>query len=237
MTASVPIQKEKRPKLKMVKIYIMGREYLVPEGLTILKALEYAGYRMIRGVGCRAGFCGACSTVYRIKGDYRLYTALACQTTVQDGMYLVQLPFTPAEKPRYDIEKLSPDFATIVQFFPEVTRCVQCNTCTKVCPQEIQVMDAIQAILRGDIATAANLTFDCIACGICSMRCPAEIVHYNVFQLVRRLYGKYLTKKPKHLEERLKEIEQGKFREELDKLVVAGPDVWKKLYQERKIEP
>lgn len=228
---------EKVPKLKMVRIYIMGREYLVPEGLTILKAMEYAGYRMIRGVGCRAGFCGACSTVYRLKDDYRLYTALACQTTVQDGMYLVQLPFVPAKKPRYDIEKLKPDFSTILMHFPEVTRCVQCNTCTKVCPQEVEVMDAIQAILRGDIETAAHLTFDCIACGICSMRCPAEIVHYHVFQMVRRLYGKYIAKKSKHLEERIKEIEEGKFREEMDRLVRAGPEEWKKLYAQREIEP
>jgi len=69
------------------------------------------------------------------------------------------------------------------------------------------------------------------------MRCPAEIVHYNVFQLVRRLYGKYIAKKSKHLEERLKEIEEGKFREELDRLVRAGPEEWKKLYAEREIEP
>jgi len=74
---------------RFVKIYIMGKEYEVPEGITIMKAVEYAGYQYIRGAGCRGGFCGACATIYRLKGDYRLYTALACQTTVKDGMYLV----------------------------------------------------------------------------------------------------------------------------------------------------
>ena len=44
---------------KMVDIYVMGMRYQVPEGLTIMRALEYAGYRLIRGVGCRAGFCCA----------------------------------------------------------------------------------------------------------------------------------------------------------------------------------
>ncbi|MBE9511598.1 MAG: 2Fe-2S iron-sulfur cluster binding domain-containing protein, partial [Bacteroidetes bacterium] len=43
-----------------VTIYIMGREYKVPADLTILTAMEYAGYKFVRGVGCRQGFCGAC---------------------------------------------------------------------------------------------------------------------------------------------------------------------------------
>jgi len=226
----------KQPKMKTVTIYVMGKKYEVPEGLTILKALEYVGYRLIRGVGCRAGFCGACTTVYRLKDDYKLYTGLACQTTIKDGMYLVMIPFVPAKKPIYDIEKLRPEGSVVISIFPELTRCVSCNTCTKSCPQEIQVMDAVQEILRGNIEKAAHMTFDCIACGICSMRCPAEIVHYHVFQLVRRLYGKYIAKKSKHLEEKLKALEAGAFKEELDKLVTGGPELWKKLYESREIE-
>jgi hypothetical protein len=53
-------------------IYVMGKRYQVPEGLTILTAMEYCGYRMIRGCGCRAGFCGACATIYRTKDDPQL---------------------------------------------------------------------------------------------------------------------------------------------------------------------
>jgi len=49
-TASITVPYMEIPRLKMVKIYVMGREYLVPEGLTIHKALEYAGFRLIRGV-------------------------------------------------------------------------------------------------------------------------------------------------------------------------------------------
>ena len=78
---------------KMVTIYIMGKQYKVPEGLTILKAMEYAGYKLIRGCGCRGGFCGACGTVYRTKGDYKLKVGLACQSLVEDEMYLAQIPF------------------------------------------------------------------------------------------------------------------------------------------------
>jgi len=228
------VQTEKGPR--MVRVYVMGRAYEVPEGLTIMKALEYVGFRFIRGIGCRGGFCGACTTVYRLSGDYKLRVGLACQTLVQDGMYLVILPYTPMEKPRYRIEDLKPSADIVLSLIPEVSRCVSCNTCTKSCPQNLEVMDAVQAILRGDIAKAANLIFDCIACGSCSMRCPAEIKHAHLFQLVRRLYGKYMLPKAKHVEERIKEIESGKYEEELNKLMVMPIEELKKLYSSRSIE-
>jgi len=221
---------------RKVRVYVMGRAYEVPEGLTIMKALEYVGYRLVRGVGCRGGFCGACTTVYRLSGDYRLRIGLACQTLVQDGMYLVILPYTPIEKPRYRIEELEPSADTVLSMFPEVSRCVSCNTCTKSCPQNLEVMDAVQAILRGDIARAANLIFDCIACGSCSTRCPAEIKHAPLFQLVRRLYGKYMMPKAKHVEERVKEIESGKYEEELNRLMSLPLEELKKIYSSRSIE-
>ena len=82
----------------MVRVSIMGREYKVPRGLTIVKAMEFLGHRFIRGVGCRGGYCGACATVYRTEKDYRIKFALACQTSVEDGMYLTIIPFTPLKK-------------------------------------------------------------------------------------------------------------------------------------------
>jgi len=86
---------------EMVAIYIMGKRYVVPDALTIMGALEYAGYTLIRGVGCRAAFCGACSTVYRIEGDPKLYIGLACGTQVEPGMHLAQIPFYPADRAQY----------------------------------------------------------------------------------------------------------------------------------------
>ena len=81
----------------------MGKRYEVPPSLTIMKAMEYAGYVLVRGVGCRGGFCGACATVYRVKGDERLKFGLACQTVVQPDMYLGQIPFFPAQHSTYDL--------------------------------------------------------------------------------------------------------------------------------------
>ncbi len=62
---------------ELIPVYIMGKKYEVPSSLTIVRAMEWAGYKLIRGAGCRSGFCGACATVYRIKGDYRLRIGLA----------------------------------------------------------------------------------------------------------------------------------------------------------------
>ncbi len=223
-------------KQKMVKVFIMGEAYEVPEGSTIVMAMEYAGYQLKRGVGCREGFCGACATVYREKGDYKLKGGLACQTVVTDGMTLAQIPFVPAEKPIYDIKNLKPDIDTIKALFPTVFRCVACNTCTKACPQEIQVMDYVQALKRGDIARAANLSFDCIRCGLCALRCPSEIVQYNAATLAQRLYGRYLAKKSPELEERIVEIEDGKYNAELEELEKMPREELSKKYYAREIK-
>ena len=58
----------------MVNVYFFGKKYSVPGDLTIMTAMEYAGYTLKRGCGCRHGFCGACATIYRIKGKNELKT-------------------------------------------------------------------------------------------------------------------------------------------------------------------
>ncbi len=216
-----------------IKIYFLGREYRVPAGLTIMQALEYAGYFLTRSCGCRAGFCGACSTVYRIKGEYKLQFAMACQAEAMDGMYLVQLPFAPAEKRVYSLDHEEYSANTLLKYYPEIARCLSCNTCTKSCPQGIEVMDYINAALRGDYKQVAELSFDCIQCGLCAIRCPADIVHYNVAQLARRLYGKYGMPQVKNLNERATEIEEGVYQGEFDHLVALSNDELKKLYVEQ----
>ncbi len=222
---------------KMIPIYIIGKKYLVPYGLTIMKAIEYAGYRYIRGCGCRGGFCGACGTVYRYKDDYKLQSGLACQTIAEENMYLVQIPFFPANKANYNLDELKPAGGTLLKLYPELARCVSCNTCTKVCPQDIEVMDYMQAALRGDITSAADVSFDCIMCGLCAARCPAEIVQYNIAILCRRLYGKHMAPKAEHVKVRIAEISESKFDKELKNLMKSDIQTLKKLYNERDIEP
>ena len=222
---------------KTTQIYVMGKAYDVPTGITIMDAMEYAGYRFTRGAGCRSGFCGACGTVYRKEGEYRLEFALACQEMVEEGMHLTQLPFTPAPRTSYALDELDPTENVLLQFYPEIARCVSCNTCTKACPQDIEVMDYIQAALRGDLGRVAKLSFDCIQCGLCAMRCPADIKHYHVAQMARRLHGVSASPVPEHLTARLAELREGAYDAELDELVATDVDALKARYAERRIEP
>ena len=219
-----------------VSIYVFGKQYRVPQNLTILTAMEHLGYRLLRGCGCRSGFCGACATVYRIQGDYRLRTGLACQTPVRDGMVFSMLPFHPATKARYNTRELQPNLQSVLRYYPEIMRCLQCNSCSRACPQDLQVIDVMGAAMRGDITTAADLSFDCIMCGLCATRCPAEIVQYNVAILTRRLYGAHVAPRSKHLQDRLREIENGRYDQELVKLTKMSTEELAKLYNAREIE-
>lgn len=217
----------------MVTIYVMGKKHRVPEDLTIMKAMEYAGHQFRRGAGCRGGFCGACATIYRTKGSYKLQGALACQKIVEDGMYIAQIPFSPAEKKTYDVNEIRPDANTFLEYYPEIARCLSCNTCTKACPQDIQVMDYVQAALRGDVEEAARLSFDCLNCGLCAVRCPAEIVPYNIGQLARRLYSKYIDGPTEHVLKRVEEVEEGLFDEGIEELMVMEKDALQERYETR----
>jgi len=93
------------------------------------------------------------------------------------------------------------------------------------------------AAMRGDIAAAADLSFDCIMCGLCATRCPAEIVQYNVAILSRRLYGTHMAAEAKHLKKKLEEIRAGRYDEELARLTKMSTAELTKLYNSREIEP
>ncbi len=222
---------------ELIPVYVMGKRYEVPSGLTIMKAMEYAGYRMVRGAGCRAGFCGACATVYRTAGDYKLKVALACQAVAEPETYIAQIPFFPAERAPYRLDELEPTFGTLVQVYPELLRCLSCGTCTKSCPQDIDVKDYMAEAMRGNIAAVADKSFDCIMCGLCAARCPAEEVQYNIAILCRRLYGKYLAPKAEHLSERVAEIEAGQHDEALAEMKSLSEQELRQRYNEREIEP
>jgi len=223
-------------KNQLIPVFIFGKKYYVPRESTIITAMEHVGFKLKKGVGCREGFCGACASLYRLDADYKLHGGLGCQTVVQPNMQIVQIPFTPVPKVIYNLENIKPDPNVFVAHYPELYRCLSCNTCTKICPQELQVMDFVQAAIRGDFALAANLSFDCIMCGLCGARCPAEIAQFNVALLARRIFGKYLVEKGSWLQNRKDEIASGKFEEGYKELNSSSSDQIMKRYYERKID-
>lgn len=215
-----------------IPVNVMGKIYEVPQGLTIMKALEYSGYRLTRGCGCRGGVCGACATIYRKKGDYRLQVGLACQTVVEPDIYVLQLPFFPANKALYDIGRAVPDAQHIRKLYPELLRCMGCNTCTKSCPMDLEVMNYVSAAIAGDYHRVVELSIECVACGLCAARCPAELAPFNIALLIRRMVGRHLVQPSAQLVERLEEIKAGKYQKELQELKNTEKSEIEKRYQE-----
>jgi len=224
---------------ELVDIYVMGKHFRVPRGLTIQAALEYSGYNLIRGVGCRSGFCGACATVYCFKNDSQLRYALACQKAVEPGMYLTQIPFFPAASAQYSIAELEPVEGKnrLLELYPDILTCFGCNNCTKSCPQDLEVMECMSSAIRGDYEQVYEKSFDCLMCGLCAARCPQGLRPYVVAIAGRRLRGAHLAPTSQHNLDRICEIEEGKFDEEMDRLKTMSKDELRKLYSERTIEP
>lgn len=220
----------------MIPVFLTGKRYEVPEGLTILKAMEYAGYRLIRGCGCRSGFCGACATVYRIRGEPRLRVVLACQTLAQPNMYLAQLPSFPAPRASYQMEGMSEPSRAVLELYPEILRCMGCGACSRACPQELEVKEYVAAISKGDFERAVQLSFDCLMCGLCAARCPVGIVPYSAAIFARRAYGLFLLQEDMKLEEMVERIEAGEYGGELERLIGLDEPTLKKLYEERDFE-
>ncbi len=221
---------------KTVTIYLFGKKHTVPESLTIMEAMEYSGYQLVRGCGCRNGFCGACATIYRIAGDRELRTGLACSTKVEDNMYVATLPFFPLVKQTYDMEQIRPTERIMMELYPEIYACIGCNACTKACPQGLNVMQYIAYAQRGEYAKCAEESFDCVMCGICSSRCPAGISHPQVAMLARRLNGKYLQPTSAHLNERVEEIRRGELEAAIQALMDRPLEEIQELYNHRDIE-
>ncbi len=221
---------------EMVNVFFYGKKYSVPAELTIMTAQEYVGYTIKRGCGCRHGFCGACATIYRVKGKNEIKTCLACQTQVEDGMYIATIPFFPSDKKTYDIGEIKPTEQIMMQLYPEIYCCIGCNACTKACTQDLKVMQYIALAQRADFEGCAEESFDCVGCGCCVVRCPAGISHPHVGLLARRLVGKYIAPKTKHLVDRVHEIDTGEFDALIEKIMQKPIAEMKELYNTREIE-
>jgi ferredoxin len=219
-----------------INIYINNKMYKVPAGMTIMQAWEYSGYQMLRGCGCRGGVCGACATVYRMPGTYKIQTTLACQSLVKPDMSLIQIPSYPVNRPVYDLEKMETDTRQILSLYPEITRCMGCNTCTSSCPMDIDVMDTLSELIRGYIEKVSRRSISCVMCGLCAVRCPAGLAPYHYFLLCRRIFGRHFLSPFIDVSSRISEIENKKYESEMDKLVTLDKESLKEIYRQAQLD-
>ncbi|WP_289291043.1 2Fe-2S iron-sulfur cluster-binding protein [Sporofaciens musculi] len=220
----------------MVNVYFSGKRYSVPADLTIMTAMEYAGYTWKRGCGCRHGFCGACATVYRIKGKNELKTCLACQTQVEEGMYVASIPFFPTDKRTYEIEDIKPTQQIMMELYPEIYSCIGCNACTKACTQDLNVMQYIAYAQRGEFEKCAEESFDCIGCGCCTVRCPAGISHPHIGVFATRPTGFSTAPLSAPLSKRVDEINKGEYDGLIEQIMQKPITEMQELYNTREIE-
>lgn len=221
---------------KMANVYFDGKHYVVPDDLTIMTAMEYAGIKLVKGVGCRHGFCGACATIYRIKGENKPHFVLSCQTKVEDEMHVASLPFFPLNRRDYDINDFEQNTDAMMKIFPEIFACIGCGACSKSCTRGLNVMQYIAYAKRGDFEKCAQESFDCTACGICSVRCPANISHNLVGLLARRITGKFIQPEAKHNTECACAIEKGEFDAPMAEIMGKSMDELKEMYDNRDFE-
>ncbi len=148
-----------------------------------------------------------------------------------------QIPFFPTRHSPYHIDELQAAGGTLLALYPEIIRCFGCNTCTKACPQGLDVLQIMSAALRDDLRAVAETSFDCIQCELCAARCPADLAPSEVALVARRLYGKYLAPPAAHLHQRIAEIDDGQFNDEIASLKAMPVEALRARYNARQIEP
>jgi len=195
--------------MDFVEIFIMGKKYSIPSELTVQKAMEYAGFQIIRGCGCRGGVCGACVIVYRTPKSTKIQTGLACLTQVQEGMMFEYLNSDNFILTTY--EKTINSNSYILK--PGTEASLYSDSYIKKINNEKILKQHIM------IEKAAKLSQECVMCGLCAARCPAELPPHYIGLLCRRLYGKYLVPVYPHVSKRLRQLDSGEFDEEMDKIV------------------
>lgn len=216
-----------------------GTDYRVSPGRTLLVALEEAGLRFVRGVGCRGGVCGACTVLYRLRDSHALVAGLMCQDEVQDGMEILPLPYIPQKKVPHPLT-LNADETTayhVLTLYPEVNHCVMCGECTRLCPVGLDVMAYVGMIKRGDLCGAAQASFTCVQCQACVLRCPSSISQPNAALATRRFHGRFQVPTADHLTKALEKGESGHYRSVFRRVRRMDPVEFQALYQRREREP
>ena len=71
---------------------------------------------------------------------------------------------------------------------------------------------------------------------LCATRCPTEQAQYRIAILCQRLYGRYLAPRSQHLEERVREIEEGTYDDAVKALKEISLEGLRQRYQDREIE-
>jgi ferredoxin len=77
---------------EFVELTCDGKVYKVPLGISILRALQYAGFKLDYGRICWNGDCQDCKSSFKFKLADQARQGLACQIKVEDDLEIETLP-------------------------------------------------------------------------------------------------------------------------------------------------
>lgn len=203
-----------------VHLVMEGQAIEAPPGTSLLKAWIGAGLPLTSQVGCMGqGVCGACRVLVRRAGERIAGTALACETLAEPGMQVAFVEHFPARRAHaYELEAMADSWAAleaIDRVFPEARHCRHCGGCDAACPKDIEVQKAVNLAVAGQGMEAGALFDHCVMCNLCVAACPEHIAPSHLGQFVRRMSAS-MTLRPADLMRRLREVEQGEQRIDLD---------------------
>lgn len=93
-----------RPYEKLIKITIMGREFEVPEGNMMLRAMQFLAPEDISyGRFCWNEDCQYCRVVYDMGEGTQAHAAISCKLMVKEGMRVIEM----AQEIRYCLRSLN----------------------------------------------------------------------------------------------------------------------------------
>lgn len=204
-------------------VEVAGERYRVPDGVTVLQALWYAGIPTLKGAGCLGGACGACTTTYRLADDPATRTGLGCQLTVRDGMSLTVYPIDPPAKLRYRMTEIGDPAEALFTIYPETRRCTLCDACTTVCPQDIPVRQTVRQMMNKEFEPVAGAFDECVMCGFCTMVCEVGIAPNLLGMYARKAVARE-SPAPAELVRRMDEVRAGRFDGAWKALLAGGAE-------------
>jgi ferredoxin len=173
-----------------VNVTLAGVPHQVPEGVTVLQAMWYAGIPVLRGVGCLGGACGACTTTYTLPNAMAPKTGLGCQISVVEGMGINLYPIDAPVKPTYRMAELDDPAESLFTIYPETRRCTLCDACTSVCPQDIPVRATVRQMMNKQFDEVAKAFDECVNCNFCTMVCEVNIAPNLLGMYARKAVAK-----------------------------------------------
>ncbi len=203
----------------LIAIHLFGDRYEVPNGLTVIEAMEYVGLREKHDHGCHSGVCGRCAVWCRMGEHGKKFACFACQTRAVDGMHITAIPEQTMQTCPYRLEQLTTTPDTIRSLYPEIDACIHCGRCTAVCPKGLAVEKYVAYAKCGDFEGCAQASIACVMCGACAAECPVGILQLQIALLSRRLCGRDTLKTCDRLATRVSQIEHGDFAVSFDELL------------------